>query len=52
MGNFAKRDLAGAAGICTIVGAVTAHGVKKKWEDIHTAAMIVGAVLTIVGVAN
>jgi Sec-independent protein secretion pathway component TatC len=52
MGSSSKSELTVAAGICTIVGTVTAYSLKKRWEDVHTVAVIVGAVLTIVGATN
>jgi hypothetical protein len=51
MGRNGKQ-LAVAAGICTIVGAVTAYSAKRKWEDIHTAAVVIGAIVMIVGAAS
>ena len=52
MHNFSKKELVVGAGICTIVGALTAYSVKKKWENVHTVAVVIGAALTIFGSTN
>jgi len=44
-----KKDLMVLGGVCTIVTAVTAASRKKKWEDVHTAATIAGALITMAG---
>lgn len=44
-----KKQLTVVGGICTIAAAATAASRKKKWEDVHTFAIILGALVTIAG---
>ena len=44
-----KKQLAVIGGICTIVGAATAASQKKKWEEAHQLAALIGAIVTIAG---
>lgn len=49
---MSKKELAIIGGICTIVGAATAASYKKKWEEAHQLAALMGALVTIAGLAS
>jgi hypothetical protein len=44
-----KKDLAFWGGLATIIAAVTAASRKRQWQEVHTAALVVGGVVTILG---
>jgi Sec-independent protein secretion pathway component TatC len=44
-----SKKLAVAIGVTTIVGALTAYSTRKKWEEVHTIAVVIGAALTAIG---
>jgi hypothetical protein len=47
--EMSSKDWAVLGGICTIVGAATAASQKRRWEDAHKAAAIVGGIVAIAG---
>ncbi len=49
---MSKRDLAVIGGLATIVAGATAANRKKRWQEIHTLAVVVGGFVTIVGAFN
>ena len=44
-----KKQLAMIAGVCTIIGAATEASRKRRWEDAHKAAAVLGGVMAILG---
>lgn len=49
MSTGSSKKVAIVIGVTTIVGALTAYNTKKRWEEVHTAAIVLGAALTIIG---
>jgi len=45
---MSKKELAFWGGLATVVGAATAG--NRKWQPVHIAAVIVGALVTVAGV--
>ncbi len=45
-----KKELGIVAGLATIVGALTAASRTKKWQEVHTFAVVAGGVVTILSV--
>ncbi len=46
---MSKKEVAVVGGILTIVGAITAASNKKRWEEAHVAAVVLGGLVTILG---
>jgi hypothetical protein len=42
-----KKDWAIVAGLCSILGGLTAGAKVKGWKEVHTAAAVVGGLVLI-----
>lgn len=49
MSKAQAKALALISGVLAIIAAITDSSQKQSWEDVHTAAVIGGGILTVVG---